>query len=100
MGQVGAVVQAHEAGAVDGNLSRLRPGARQFLDAEVAEVALAPLGLEGEIALARIALADAGNDLAVDGQRDTAVVALDAIVVPLARPLGPVLRGEAALPTQ
>src|SRR5438552_12342930 len=79
-------------------LLRLRVRAGQLLDLEVAEAALRDFGLQGQVALARAALADAGDDLAVDRQRDPAVLGLDAVVVPLACPLGPVLGGQAALP--
>src|SRR5262249_54384337 len=77
-----------------------KPGAAggQFLDAEVAEVALGALGFEAEVALARAAPAAAGDDLAVDGQPDDAVLTLDAVVVPLAGGLAAALAGQAAHP--
>ena len=50
------------------DLIRLRVRAREFLDLNVLELALGALGLQGEIALARVALADAGNFFPVDAQ--------------------------------
>ena len=61
-------------------------------------MALAALGLEADVALARAGLAGAADDLAVDRELDRAVVALDAVVVPLAGGLSALLAGEAALP--
>ena len=61
-------------------------------------MALGPLRFEAEVAFARVALADAGDDLAVDGQGDPAVFGLDAVMVPFVGPLAAVLAGQAALP--
>src|SRR5260370_28929816 len=82
------------------NLFLLRIGAGQFLDLEVLEAALGAFGLEGEVALARGALANAGKDLAVHRQLDDAVVRLNAVVVPLVGAPGAILRWYAALPTE
>src|SRR5262249_52685483 len=60
------------------------------------EVALGPLRLQGQVALARPALADPRHLLAVDVQLDDAVVGDDLVVVPLAAALGPVLARQAA----
>src|SRR5262245_50460031 len=100
-GQVDAVVKRPEPPVRLGHVGPPgKPGAAggQFLDAEVAEVALGALGFEAEVALARAAPAAAGDDLAVDGQPDDAVLTLDAVVVPLAGGLAAALAGQAAHP--
>ena len=69
----------------------------QLLDLQVAEVALRAFRLQADVALPRAALAAAGDFLAVDGQLEHAVVAGDAVVVPLGRGLAALLAGQAAL---
>ena len=49
-------------------LLRAGIGARQLLDLEVLEAALGAFRFQGEIALARVAFADAGDVLAVDAR--------------------------------
>ncbi len=61
-------------------------------------MALRALGLQAEISLARHALAGARDLLAVDLQLDRAVIAGDAIVVPLGGRLRPLLARQAAHP--
>src|SRR5262249_37351323 len=79
-------------------LGRGRAGRGQFLDADVAEVALRALRLEADISLARDAPAGPRDLLAVDGELEHAVVARGAVVVPLGRRPGPLLDGQAAHP--
>src|SRR5262249_55051368 len=96
--QIQAGVEAFEATIHIGNLLRLRIGAGQFLDLEVLEPALRPFGFQGQIASARLALAEAGDFLAVDMQLQDAVVAFDAVMVPLAAAFGPIFARQTALP--
>src|SRR5262245_29482902 len=77
---------------------RLRVGAGQFLDLEILEMTHRSFGLHGEIALARTALADAGDLLAVDFELEHAVVGYHLVVIPLPAALGAILVGQAALP--
>src|SRR5262249_46419022 len=79
-----------------GDVGRARVRARQLLDLQVLEPALVPFGFEGEVALPRRALVDRRDFLAVDLEADGAVIGDDAVVVPFAAPLGPVLARQAA----
>src|SRR4029079_19756776 len=54
-------------------------------------------GLEANVSFAGLALAAAGDFLAVDGQLDDAVVAGDAVMIPFGRRLAAPFAGEAAL---
>src|SRR5437899_3204808 len=62
-------------------------------------MALRAFRLEGEIALAWFALAQTGDEMAVDGQLENAVVRLDTVVVPLVGALAVVLGRQTAGPT-
>src|SRR5262249_1435764 len=81
-----------------GRLLRRGVAAGQFLDFQVLEAALRALHLQGEVALARVALADAGDLLAIDRELDGAVPGDDAVVVPLVGAFGAALAGQAAVP--
>src|SRR6187401_3576763 len=59
-------------------------------------MALAAFALQAEVAFARHAIAAHGHLLAIHRELDLAVVALDAVVVPLRRRLHPLLAGKAA----
>src|SRR6185369_8414841 len=80
------------------HLRRRRVRRRQFLDPDVAEVALRALGLEADVALARIALLAARNFLAVHFELDGSVVDGDPVVIPLTDGIGALLAREAAHP--
>ena len=95
-GQVEAVIERHKAKRLVGGLLGGRAGRGQLAEADVAEVAFGAFRLEADITLPRVALRAAGNLLAVDGQLDRAVVASDAIVVPLGRRFCPPFAGQAA----
>src|SRR5207302_9493676 len=58
------------------------------------------LRLERQVALARLALAQPGDDVAVDGQLEHAVIRLATVGVPFIRPLAVLLGRQAALPAQ
>src|SRR5881398_2845793 len=60
---------------------------------------LRPFRLQSEIALARLALAQTGDEMAIDGQLENAVVRLDTILVPLVGAFAVVLGRQAAGPT-
>src|SRR5439155_1459692 len=62
-------------------------------------MALRPFRLQSEIALARLALAQTGDEMAVDGQLENAVVRLDTVMVPLVGALAVVLGRQATGPT-
>ena len=78
--------------------ARRRARARQLLDPQVAEVALRALRLQADVTLAGYASAGARDLLAVDLELEHAVLARDAIMVPLGGRLRPVLAGQAAHP--
>ena len=71
----------------------------QLPDEDVAVVHRSPLRLEADVAPARRAVRTASHDLPVDRQRDVAVQAGDAVVVPLRTGLGAVLGREGAAAT-
>src|SRR6266436_5132683 len=62
-------------------------------------MALRPFRLQSEIALARLALAQTGDEMAIDGQLENAIVRLDTVVVPLVGAFTVVFGRQAAGPT-
>src|SRR4051794_2373587 len=61
-------------------------------------MALGSFRFQAKVTLARRAPACAGDDLAVNGQLEHAVVGLDTVMIPLASRLGTVLARQTALP--
>src|SRR5438045_9448195 len=96
--QVQPRVERREAIIQGRRLRRGCAGRRQLLDADVAEVALRALRLETEITLAGDTTAGARDLLAVDRELQHAILAGDAVVVPIGRRLGPLLARQAAHP--
>src|SRR5262249_32661975 len=96
--QVQPRIQRSETFVERRGIGRGRSGAGQLLDPEAAEGALPALGFQADIPLARRAVAGARDLLAVDLELEQAVVAGDAVVVPLGGRPGPVLARQAAHP--
>ena len=97
--EVNTGVEGAEPGIEMGNLIWWRLGGREFTEAQVSEMAFGSFGFEAEIAAAGAALGGAGDDLAIDGEGESTVVAFDAVVVPLAEGSCAVFAGEATFPS-
>lgn len=94
--QVHAVVEGGPVGFFGGALIRRDIGGGEFLDADIAEFDAGAFGFEGDVAFAPVAVAAAGDFLAIDAEAEDAVGGDDAVVVPFGGGLGAFLRGEAA----
>lgn len=94
--QVHAVIEGGPVGFFGSSLFGRCAGGGEFLDADVAEVHAGAFGLEGDVTLAPVAIAAAGDFLAVHAEAQDAVGGDDAVVVPFGCGIGAFLGGEAA----
>lgn len=95
--EIEAVVEMLPALIQRGGVGGGGTGGGEFFDADIAEFDGCAFGFEGEVAFAPEAFITAADDLAIHRQRERAVVAGDAVVVPFGRGLAAFFAGKAAL---